>query len=124
MYDHIDDVINNLCSKYRINKSIATSSIDHVFNEIKNKIGDDGFPNVLIHNWGRFRPNVRYFTYKIKSLYKFIRESNPRQDHYDRLNKYITAYKRICKEEKIEFGEEFIEIENFIKSKFNEEVSK
>lgn len=121
MYDQIDDIINNLSLKYRINKSITTSSIDHIFSEIKNKLGEESFPNVLIHNWGRFRPNVRYFTYKIRNLYKYIKESNPRQDHYDRLRKYIKAYKRICKEEKIEFNNEFVEIENFIKSKFNEE---
>lgn len=121
MYDQIDDIINNLCSKYRINKNVAISSIDHVFIELKNKIGNEDFPNILIHNLGRFKPNARYFNYKIKNLYKFIQENNPRQEHYDRLFRYVKAYKRICKEEKIEFSNELIEIEKFIKSKFNEE---
>ena len=121
MYDKVDDIINNLSSKYRVNKTITTSSIDHIFNQIKNKIGEESFPNVLIHNWGRFKPNARYFTYKIRNLYKYTQENNPRPEHYERLRKYIKAYKRICTEEKIEFTEEFLEVEKFIKNKFNEE---
>lgn len=121
MYDQLDDVINSLSLKYRINKSLTISSIDHIFNQIKEKMGDEDLPNVLVHNWGRFKPNIKYLRYKVKNLYKYINENNPRQEHFERLRRYIKAYKRLCKEEEVEFTEEFIEIESFIKQKFNEE---
>lgn len=123
MYDQIDDLINNLSLKYRTNKSLTISSIDHVFNELKSKMGEDDLPNILIHNWGRFKPNVKYLRYKIKNLYKSIKENSPKGEQLERLKKYIVAYKRLSKEEGIEFSEEFIEIENFIKEKFNEKRS-
>jgi len=121
MYDQIDDLINNLSLKYRTNKSLTISSIDHIFNELKSKMGEDDLPNILIHNWGRFKPNVKYLRYKIKNLYKSIKENNPKGEQLERLKKYIIAYKRLSKEEGIEFSEEFVEVENFINEKFNEE---
>lgn len=121
MYDQIDDIINNLSLKYRVNNNLTVSSIDHVFNEIKSKMGQENLPNILIHNWGRFKPNIRYLKYKIKNLYKSIKENGSKGDQFDRLTKYITVYKRLCSEEKIEFTEEFIKIENFTKESFNEE---
>ena len=123
MYDQIDDLINNLSLKYRTNKSLTISSIDHVFNELKSKMGEDDLPNILIHNWGRFKPNVKYLRYKIKNLYKSIKENSPKGEQLERLKKYIVAYKRLSKEEGIEFSEEFVEVENFINEKFNEERS-
>lgn len=115
MYDKVDEIINNLSIKHRVSKNITTLAIDHVFKEIRNKIGDDSCPNVLIHNWGRFKPNIRYIEYKIKNLYKLIKEQGVKGDQFIRLEKYIKTYRRISKEEKIEFNNEFLEIEKYLK---------
>lgn len=121
MYDNFDDIINNLSSKYRVNKKNTIESIDHVLRELKRKMGDDDYPNILIHNWGRFKPNVRYLKYKILNVFEYAETTNGRIEYYERLNKYIKAYKRICKEDHIEYTEDFIKIEERINSKLNEE---
>lgn len=123
IYNQYEDIINNLASKHRTNKPLVISCIDHVFKEIRNKIGDDEYPNILIHNLGRFKPNLRYMIYKIRNTFKYAQDNNVRIEYYQRLNRYLKAYKRICKEEKIEFKEEFIEIEKVINNKLNIKVS-
>ena len=124
MYDKFDDVFNNLSSKYRVNKSHTIASVDHVFREIKRLLGDDNYPNVLIHNWGRFKPNLGYLKHKILNVYKYAVEHNGRIEYYYRLEKYVAAYKRLCKEECIEYTQQFIDIEEEVNNKINEERKK
>lgn len=118
--DHSKEIIKNLSLKYRIPEITIKLAVDHVLSEVKNKMGDENLPEVLIHNLGRFQVNKRYLSNKIKGVFRWAEENDGRIEYYERLQKYVKAYRRICKEDNEEFTEEFINIENKVNSKLNE----
>jgi len=123
-YESNQDIINKLSAKHRVNKDIVEACISHVFTEIKNKMGSDEYPNILIHGWGRFRPNMKYIKYKIIFMYKHLIEGGEeREVVYHRLGAFIKAYERLCIEDKRPLFGELSKIKEYL-NKHNEQESK
>lgn len=120
----VDEIIKNLSIKYRIPESSIKLIIDHTFSNIKASMADENLPSVLVHNFGRFKVNRRYLVHKIRAVFKYTQENDVRIEYYERLSKYLKAHKRICKEDDHEYSDEFIQIEQIVNKRLEDEESK
>lgn len=118
--DYTKEIIIKLSEKYRIPEVSVKLIIDHVLSEVKNKLSSDDLPEVLLHNFGRFQVSIKALESKIIGVFTYADNNNGRIEYYQRLNRYIKAYKRICKENNKEYSQRFIDIENKVNSKLDE----
>ena len=92
------EIINSLSVKHRINPETVETVINHCLKSIKECIAMDDMPNILIHNWGRFKPSKpgldnRFYRALINM------ENNPERVDLQALEKMIKVYDRIIVED-------------------------
>lgn len=118
--DYTKEIIVKLSEKYRIPEVSVKLIVDHVLSEVKNKLSSDDLPDVLLHNFGRFQVNPKSLENKIIGSFTWAYNNNGRIEYYERITRYIKAYKRICKENKIEYSDRLVDIENKVNKKLDE----
>ena len=60
----------------------------------------EDMPNILIHNWGRFKPNKKSLDVKFYNILDNIEKNNSDVDWYT-ITYMLKAYDRIIKEDKL-----------------------
>lgn len=118
--DYSGEIIRNLSIKYRTPEVGIKLIMDHVFSEVKSSMGNDDLPEILIHNFGRFKINYRHVKHKILGIYKSIDAIDYKLSNYQRVSKLAAAYRRICKENNLELDLEVLEVENKVNKKIYE----
>jgi len=113
------EVINSLSVKHRINPDAVETIINHCLKSIKECIAMNDMPNILIHNWGRFKPSKpgldnRFYRALINM------EENPERVDLQTLEKMIKVYDRIIVEDNLTSSESADKIREIINNR-NEE---
>lgn len=98
---HDKEIINVLAAKHRVNPEKVQEIVNHSFKCIKECIAMDEMPNILIHNWGRFKPCKTTFDKKFRITYRFLLKDNTNYYKLDleKINRYFKIYDRILIEE-------------------------
>lgn len=100
-FEKHEDIVNNLSSKHRLNKDLVEQMISHTFLSIKECMGMEEMPNILLHNWGRFFPRLRYIEEKLLAYQLHLKKGGIlNESKYNRLKAFFNAYNRLCDEEK------------------------
>ena len=100
-FEKNEDIINNLSSKHRLNKDLVEEMIGHTFLSIRECMGMEEMPNILLHNWGRFFPRLRYIEEKLLTYQLHLKKGGIlNESKYNRLKAFFNAYVRLCEEEK------------------------
>ena len=104
--DSNKEIINNLANKHRVNSEVIESIVLHSFKCIKECMSMDEMPSILIHNWGRFKPNKASLDKKFKIILLYLNKYQDRFDtiNWDPLRRYLKVYDRLLKEDKKKEG--------------------
>ena len=117
------DIVSRLSSKHRLDKSLVENMITHTFASIRECMAMEEMPNILLHNWGRFKPKLGYIERKLLNYSIHLKKGGILNEHkFLRLRAFLNAYKRLCIEENKEpvdfsYLEEQINIYNERESK-------
>jgi uncharacterized Fe-S cluster-containing protein len=117
MYINRDkDIINILANKYKLNSNEVENILTHAMKSIKNYMASDEMPNILLHNWGRFKPNLFALEKRFKLLYLSLEKDPEKIKEIDkkRYFNYIQVYERLLVEEKEEEGIYYKLIKNLL----------
>jgi nucleoid DNA-binding protein len=99
---HTDkEIINSLSVKHRLNPEVIENIIEHSLKSIKECISMEDMPNILIHNWGRFKPNKKSLDVKFYKTLQSL-EINPETIEWNTIKYMLKAYDRIIKEDNLE----------------------
>lgn len=104
------ETINILSVKHRVNSDTVENIINHSLKCIRECMQMEEMPNVLIHNWGRFRPVKYIMEYKFTQLLSKINNKQVvTDDEWLECQNLLKVYNRIIVEEK---QKEFLNIES------------
>lgn len=122
------EIINNLANKHRLNPEIIESIVLHSFKCIKECMGMDEMPSILIHNWGRFKPSKTVLDRKFKVLLMYLNKYPEKVNdiNWDIIKRYLSVYDRILKEDEKEEGKSAKKIRvviNNLENEYREETT-
>ena len=96
---HTDrETINFLSVKHRLNPEVVEKIIDHSLQCIKECMVMEDMPNILIHNWGRFKPNKKALDVKFHKILSRIQKGNDDID-WEAIKHMLKVYDRIVEED-------------------------
>ncbi len=93
-------IINSLSVKHRVNPETVELIIDHCLKSIKDCMVMEDMPNILIHNWGRFKPNKGSLDNRFYSILN-LAEKDPNKIDWHTAEYMLKAYDRIIKEDNL-----------------------
>ena len=97
---HTDkETLNILSVKHRLSADVIEDIVNHGLQSIKECMVMDDMPNILIHNFGRFKPSKTKIDKKFESALRQIDNNKTESINWQEIERYLKVYDRILVEE-------------------------